>query len=125
MRLIERPIGATGPSRALGYTRALLTRPCARAAPHVNALDRWLAERVQRGIEPVAVRLELWDGTSSYSAPARPVGDVIVRDRRALLGLVVDPNLWFGEAYTAGRLDVRGGLGPVVEALSRSSAPET
>jgi cyclopropane-fatty-acyl-phospholipid synthase len=73
----------------------------------------------------VAVRLELWDGTSSYSAPARPVGDVIVRDRRALLGLIVDPNLWFGEAYTAGRIDVRGGLEPVVEALSRSSAPES
>jgi cyclopropane-fatty-acyl-phospholipid synthase len=124
MRFIERPIGATGPSRALGHTRALLTRPGARAAPRVNALDRWLAERVQRGIEPVAVRLELWDGTSSYSAPALPVGDVIVRDRLALLGLAVDPNLWFGEAYTAGRVDIRGELEPVVEALSRSSAPE-
>jgi cyclopropane-fatty-acyl-phospholipid synthase len=124
MRFIERPIGSNGPGRALGLTRTLLTRPRARAVPRVSALDRWLAERVQRGIEPVAVRLELWDSTSPYAAPVPPVGDVIVRDRQALLGLVVDPDLWFGEAYTAGRIDVRGELEPVVEALSRSSTPE-
>jgi cyclopropane-fatty-acyl-phospholipid synthase len=31
----------------------------------------------------------------------------------------VNPDLWFGEAYMAGRLDVRGPLEPVVEGLSR------
>jgi cyclopropane-fatty-acyl-phospholipid synthase len=123
MRFIERPMGAAGLNGSLEPTRAVLTHPC--AAPRVSPLDRWLAQRVQQGIEPVAVRLELWDGTSPYSALARPVGDVIVRDRRALLGLAVDPNLWFGEAYTAGRIDIRGELEPVVEALSRASAPES
>ena len=33
----------------------------------VAMTDRWIAERVQRTIEPAAVRLELWDGTSPYS----------------------------------------------------------
>ena|SRR6266550_2874074 len=86
-------------------------------------LDRWLAARVQRGIEPAAVRLELWDQSSPYAAATRPIGDLIVRDRRALLGLAVNPELYFGEAYVKGRLDVRGGLEPVVEALTRNCEP--
>ena len=57
----------------------------------VGIVDRWLAERVQRLVAPVAVRLELWDGTSPFSASRPPVGDLVVRDRRTLLGLAVNP----------------------------------
>ena len=89
----------------------------------VGIVDRWLAERVQRLVAPVAVRLELWDGTSPFSASRPPVGDLVVRDRRALLGLVLNPDLWFGETYAAGRLAIRGAAEPVVEALSRLSGP--
>jgi cyclopropane-fatty-acyl-phospholipid synthase len=89
----------------------------------VGVLDRWLAERVQRLVEPVAVRLELWDGSSPFTAGRPPVGDLVVRDRRTLLGLAVNPELWFGETYTAGRLAIRGAVEPVVEALSRLSGP--
>jgi cyclopropane-fatty-acyl-phospholipid synthase len=53
------------------------------------------------------------------------VGDLVVHDRRALLGLAVNPDLWFGESFMAGRLDVRGSLEPVVEALSRLSLTPT
>jgi cyclopropane-fatty-acyl-phospholipid synthase len=35
------------------------------------------------------------------------------------LRLLIDPDLWFGEAYMAGRLEIRGDLGTVVEALTR------
>jgi cyclopropane-fatty-acyl-phospholipid synthase len=89
----------------------------------VGMVDRWLAERVQRLVAPVAVRLELWDGTSPFSASDPPVGDLVVRDRRTLLGLAVNPDLWFGETYAAGRLAIRGAAEPVVEALSRLSGP--
>ena len=100
---------------AAGFTRL----------PHrLNRLDRWLAARVQRSIEPAAVRLELWDGSSPYDASRHPIGDLIVGDRRTLLGLIVNPDLWFGEAYMAGRLEIRGSLEPIVEALSRLT-PET
>jgi cyclopropane-fatty-acyl-phospholipid synthase len=82
-------------------------------------IDRWLAARVQRTIAPARVRLELWDRSSPYDATRPPVGDLLVHDRRTLLGLAVNPDLWFGEAYMAGRLDVRGPIEPVVEGLSR------
>jgi cyclopropane-fatty-acyl-phospholipid synthase len=84
--------------------------------------DAWLAGRVQRSIEDAAVRLELWDGSSPYRSPRSPVGDLVVHDRPALLGLVVNPDLYFGEAYMSGRITVRGPLDSVVEALSRSAA---
>ena len=89
---------------------------------HVTRVDRWLAARVQRGIADGPVRLELWDGGLAEGAPARATGDLIVEDRTALLGLVVNPDLYFGEAYMAGRLRVRGSLAEVIQALSRSSA---
>ena len=88
------------------------------AGAHANGLDRWVAARLQRAIEPAAVRLELWDGTSPYGAIESPIGDLIVADRSTLLRLAFDPDLWFGEAYMHGRLQVRGPLVAVLEALS-------
>ncbi len=88
----------------------------------VSAWDRWLAARVQQAIRAANVRVELWDGSSPF--PGRdPVGDLVIRDRRTLVGLIVNPELMFGEAYMDGRLQIRGGLEPVVEALSRLPAP--
>jgi cyclopropane-fatty-acyl-phospholipid synthase len=97
----------------------------ARAARVVRLPDRWLADRVQRMIEPAAVRLELWDGSSSYAGSREPVGDILVADRRTLWRLAVNPDLWFGESYMAGRLEVRGGLEPVVETLTANVAVPT
>lgn len=97
-------------------------------SPHITsgarsagAIDRWLASRVQQVMEPANVRLELWDCSSPYDPSRQAIGDLIVRDRRTLLGLATNPDLWFGEAYMKGRLDLRGSLETVVEALSRIS----
>ena len=87
----------------------------------VSAVQRWLAGILQDRIAPAAVRLELADGSSMYDGPEPASGSLIVRDMRALLGLLVNPHLYFGEAYMTGRLDVRGGLERVVEAISRLS----
>src|SRR5262245_31679010 len=94
-----------------GYTTTLQTP--------ARIFDRWLAARLQRAIAPAAVRLELWDGSSPYSRDSSPIGSVLVHDRVALLALIVDPDLRFGDAYTAGRIEIRGDLGTVVEALTR------
>lgn len=107
----------------------LIDRSRARAWPgsamrRAGRWDRWVADRLQRGIRAAGVRVELWDGSSAFGdGPA--IGDLVIRDRRALLGLIVNPELYFGEAYVARRLEVRGSLERVVEALSRLPAPET
>src|SRR5215813_9925703 len=87
--------------------------------PPARIFDRWLAAHLQRAIAPAAVRLELWDGSSPYSGDTSPIGSVLMHDRAALIGLLIDPDLSFGDAYTAGRLEIRGDLGTVVEALTR------
>ena len=85
--------------------------------------DRWLAARLQRLLATVDVRVQLWDGQSSWPSSRHPIGTLVVGDRRTLLGLIVNPELWFGEAYTTGRLQVQGDLERVLEALYRLSAP--
>jgi len=87
--------------------------------PPARVFDRWLGTRLQRAIAPAAIRLELWDASSPYSGPTLPIGSVVVHDRATLIGLIVDPDLSFGDAYTAGRVEIRGDLGTVVEALTR------
>jgi cyclopropane-fatty-acyl-phospholipid synthase len=86
--------------------------------------DRRAAAHLQRAIREAGVRVELWDGSSPFGH-GQAIGDLVIRDRRALLGLIVNPELYFGEAYMTGRLDVRGSLEGVVEALSRLPAPAT
>jgi cyclopropane-fatty-acyl-phospholipid synthase len=94
-----------------------------RRAQPVRRIDRWLAVQLQRTIAPAGVRLELWDGSAPHGGPEHPCGDLLVRDRATLLGLIVHPDLWFGESYMAGRLDVRGPFEPVLERLSQLSLP--
>ena len=87
----------------------------------VGRLDRWFAAQVQRTIERARVRLELWDGTSPYALPGPTLGDIVVSDRRTLLGIALNPDLYFGEGYMAGRLHIRGPMRDVFAALSRTS----
>ena len=60
--------------------------------------DRWLAARLERLLATVDVRVQLWDGQSSWTSSGRPIGSLVIGDRRTLLGLIVNPELLFGEA---------------------------
>jgi cyclopropane-fatty-acyl-phospholipid synthase len=93
------------------------------AGGRLTPFDRWLGRQVQQRIADAPVRLELWDGRFADGAPQRAAGDLIVHDRRVLIGLAMNPELYFGETYTAGRLEVRGFLPDVLAALSRRMVP--
>jgi cyclopropane-fatty-acyl-phospholipid synthase len=102
-------------------SRGAVSPPITSSDREAGAIDRWLASRVQQAMNPADVRLELWDCSSPYDPTREAIGTLIVRNRRTLLGLATNPDLWFGEAYMNGRLDVRGPFQRVVEALSRAS----
>jgi cyclopropane-fatty-acyl-phospholipid synthase len=87
----------------------------------VTRLDRWLGVRVQRTIEAARVRLELWDGSSPFDAPHAAIGDLVVRDRRTLFGLALNPDVWFAEGYATGRVEIRGPFQAMLDAMSRAS----
>ena len=76
----------------------------------MTAADRWLAAEVQRTIADGPVRLELWDGRRADGAPDCAAGTCSSAIAGRSLGLAVNPNLYFGEAYMAGRLRIRGSL---------------
>ena len=99
-------------------------QPHTRTASAPTILDRWLAARIQKIIDPARVRLQLWDGSSPYIGPSRLIGDLIVHDRGTLIGLLVNPDLQFGESYMTGRLDVRGPLPVITAELTRLSPLE-
>ena len=87
-------------------------------------VDRWLAARIQTIVDPAHIRVELWDGSSPYAGDEPAFGDLVVHDRAALVGLIVNPDLYFGEAFMAGRLDVRGSLPAITASLTQLSPLE-
>jgi cyclopropane-fatty-acyl-phospholipid synthase len=85
-----------------------------------RGIDHALAAALQSTIAGAGVAVELWNGVRTEPPP--PVcGTLVVRDRRALAGLILDPDVQFGEQYSDGRLAVRGDFGTVLDALSRNS----
>jgi cyclopropane-fatty-acyl-phospholipid synthase len=91
----------------------------------VGWLSRRGADLLQAELTPAAVRVELWDGSSPYTAAQPAIGALVVHDARTLWALLINPHLQFGECYVRGTLEVRGDLEPVLEAISRLSLTPT
>jgi cyclopropane-fatty-acyl-phospholipid synthase len=73
-----------------------------------SALDRWLVKQITTKLGPSPVRIMLWD---EADVPPREGGvHLRVLDRKALWQLIVNPDLHFGDLYSAGRVQVRGDL---------------
>lgn len=88
----------------------------------VCALDRWLARIFLHAIGDPALHMMLWDGNKIFgSADPSGVG-MVVRDRGALWRLLTNPLLHFGDDYSAGRIEIEGGLVPFMETVYRSMA---
>ena len=85
-----------------------------------GGLDRALASALQSTIAGASIGVELWNGVKT-SPPGTSSGALIVGDRRALLGLLLDPDLRFGDLYSEGRVDIRGDFGAVIDSLSRNA----
>jgi cyclopropane-fatty-acyl-phospholipid synthase len=99
-------------------TLDLLTERPGRASPRAaGRLDRWVLERMRRRLQGIPLRVRLWDGTSTSLSDSAEAAEVFVKDRRTLLALVRDPAVGFGDAYAGGRLEVRGDLVRLLEAI--------
>jgi cyclopropane-fatty-acyl-phospholipid synthase len=73
-----------------------------------SGLDRWLVNQIVSRLGPSPVRIELWDEPDV--APRDGVVRMRILDRKALWQLLVNPDLHFGDLYSAGRIQVRGDL---------------
>src|SRR5262245_8124229 len=62
----------------------------------------------------------LWNGERVRSA-TEPVATLHIADRGTLLRLCADPDVQFGEAYSAGKIEVEGDFERLMEHLYRGS----
>jgi cyclopropane-fatty-acyl-phospholipid synthase len=75
---------------------------------------------LRRRFGEAALRFELADGTPLLDAARAKVATVRIQDRRTALGLLIDPENNFGDAYGQGRIDVEGDLEAGIEAAYRA-----
>jgi len=94
-------------------------RPSLAGTPALERLGGLLLRRLaaRMGFAPLRYAL----ARSTFATPAGPpVATLRFRDRRALLGLLLDPEVHFGDAYADGRIEIEGDLVAAVEAAYRA-----
>jgi cyclopropane-fatty-acyl-phospholipid synthase len=84
------------------------------------SIDHWLLEKIYQSAGRPPIQLGLRNGVSISSREALPIADIVIRDRSTLLSLLLDPELAFADAYSEGRISVRGDLVALLEAVDRS-----
>lgn len=67
-----------------------------------------------------AIRISLWNGESVCVSDTPPVANITVHDLPTLLKMAILPELYFGEGYAQGRIDVEGDLVQTLETVYRS-----
>jgi cyclopropane-fatty-acyl-phospholipid synthase len=86
----------------------------------VFSAEKLLLARMMEALGNPPLDLVLWDGQEIASLRNPPLARVLIRDRGALLKLIANPELGFGEMYTADRIDVQGNLVDSLEAIYRA-----
>ena len=84
-----------------------------------SGFDRWLVRRIATRVGKPDVAFALWDGEDVYRPPVDCHERIIFRDRGALLSVVLSPEIGFGDAFSAGRIEVEGDLVDVLERCYR------
>jgi len=82
----------------------------------VISLDRWLVKKMLKVAGNPPLSVYLWDGREVNTCPD-PVSRLTINDRAALLKLIIDPELHFGDLYSSGRADVDGDLVQFLEVI--------
>lgn len=115
---LRRSFGLAGPASGHAPGRLRPVTPAGRASP----LDRWLLEKLVHAARGAPVRFWLWDGTTCAASDDIPVGTVRIGSRAALLKLIRDPDVGFGEGYTDGDVEVDGNFNALVDEAARALA---
>lgn len=84
-------------------------------------LDQWLLELLYRGIGEPPIVMSLSRG-ASVRPPLRvePIGHMRILDRGTLFRLLFNPDLYFGEGYTRGTIEIEGDLVGFFESCYRA-----
>ncbi|MFP3873484.1 MAG: class I SAM-dependent methyltransferase [Thiohalophilus sp.] len=75
----------------------------------VTALDRWFVRKILEVANHPPINIALWDGKLLNSVE-QPVATLRFHDRMAIWKLALNPELHFGDLYSAGRISLEGDL---------------
>ncbi len=99
------------------------------AQPATPSLECRLMRHLLHTLGDPPIRLTLWNGESVITGAdhARQIaGGLRIANRATLLRLLIHPNLYFGEAYGSGAIEIEGDLVALLEAVYRHRrAPST
>src|SRR5260370_5684413 len=82
-----------------------------------SRIDEWLLREIYRAAGQPAVRLGLRNSAEVSPKDALAVANIVIRDRKTLLRLLLDPEAEFGDAYSEGRITLEGNLVSALEIL--------
>ncbi|MDO3721038.1 cyclopropane-fatty-acyl-phospholipid synthase family protein [Marinobacter sp. chi1] len=119
--MTENTAQKTEQTRSTGKTHVLtLPTEASNADRQPHTYERWLVAKLMRMAGSPPIRFRLWNGDVIEPEKAEAQFVIHLKDPKALYSLVANPNLAFGDLYSAGRLDVEGDLPELMEALYRS-----
>ena len=87
----------------------------------VSALDRWMARKLLDLLDQPPLAFVLWNGEQISPSGAVPAVRVKMHDSEVLHQLLINPALHFGDLYTAGRIEIEGGLVNFLEIAYRAA----
>jgi cyclopropane-fatty-acyl-phospholipid synthase len=94
--------------------------PPAPAAPPGRSVEGKLIRRLLTHVGNPPIEFVLWTG-ERISTVAAPVTHIHIADRGTLFGLVKDPHIRFGDAYSEGRITIEGDLVTFIETMYRAA----
>lgn len=86
----------------------------------LSSPNHWLMSRLLTAIGNAPVQIVLWDGTRGYPPGSNSAGTVFIKSPGTLLRLAIDPELYFGEEFSGGRIEIKGDLLRILMEVFRS-----
>jgi cyclopropane-fatty-acyl-phospholipid synthase len=108
-------------SKVYGVCPAALFAGDTKESGKVLEIDRWLLRTFLKGVGSPAIGAALWDGREAAGGRGASYR-MVIRSRAALLRLIANPLLCFGDDYSAGNIEIEGELVPFLEAVYRAMA---
>jgi cyclopropane-fatty-acyl-phospholipid synthase len=108
---------------SLGASSNRSTRPQGDGRPGRLSTEGTLVRKLLQMFGNPPLEIVLWNG-DRIAPGSTPVATVRMGDRATLYGLLRDPNLRFGDAYSEGRVEIEGDLVRFLETIYRGAASD-
>lgn len=118
MRPAPIPLEETESGAVSPYTLAA-RKPRRAFGNFVSAAEKLLLQRMLESVGNPPLVIVLWNGEAISNHGGSPAARILIHDRGALLKLITNPELCFGEMYAAHRIDVEGDMMEFLDAVYR------